>query len=69
MSGIAAEKVRAAHRHPRSSPTPSPRPVTARRPKTRYAVGYGANPMILLHTLLPNRIFDAFIQRATGAPS
>ena len=43
--------------------------VTARRPKTRYAVGYGAKPMIFLHALLPNRTFDAFIQRATGVPS
>jgi NAD(P)-dependent dehydrogenase (short-subunit alcohol dehydrogenase family) len=43
--------------------------VTARRPKTRYAVGYGAKPMIFLHTLLPNRTFDAFIRRATGVPS
>jgi NAD(P)-dependent dehydrogenase (short-subunit alcohol dehydrogenase family) len=43
--------------------------VTARRPKTRYAVGYGAKPMIFLHALLPNRTFDAFIRRATGVPS
>jgi hypothetical protein len=43
--------------------------VTARRPKTRSAVGYGAKPMIFLHALLPNRIFDAFIRRATGVPS
>jgi len=40
--------------------------VTARRPKTRYAVGYGAKPMIFLHSVLPNRGFDAFIRRATG---
>ena len=43
--------------------------VTARRPKTRYAVGYGAKPMIFLHALLPNRTFDAFIRRATSVPS
>jgi NAD(P)-dependent dehydrogenase (short-subunit alcohol dehydrogenase family) len=43
--------------------------VTARRPKTRYAVGYGARPMILLHDVLPDRGFDAFIRRATGVPS
>jgi NAD(P)-dependent dehydrogenase (short-subunit alcohol dehydrogenase family) len=43
--------------------------VTARRPKTRYAVGYGARPMIFLHALLPNRSFDAFIRRATGVPA
>jgi NAD(P)-dependent dehydrogenase (short-subunit alcohol dehydrogenase family) len=43
--------------------------VTARRPKTRYAVGYGAKPMIFMHDVLPDRWFDAFILRATGVPS
>jgi NADP-dependent 3-hydroxy acid dehydrogenase YdfG len=43
--------------------------VTARRPKTRYAAGYGARPMIALHGLLPDRTFDAFIRRATSVPS
>jgi NAD(P)-dependent dehydrogenase (short-subunit alcohol dehydrogenase family) len=45
------------------------RAVTARRPKTRYAVGYGARPMILLHSVLPNRWFDALMRRATGVPA
>jgi NAD(P)-dependent dehydrogenase (short-subunit alcohol dehydrogenase family) len=45
------------------------RAVTARRPKTRYAVGYGARPMIFLHEVLPDRWFDAFMRRATGVPS
>jgi NAD(P)-dependent dehydrogenase (short-subunit alcohol dehydrogenase family) len=43
--------------------------VTAHRPKTRYAVGYGAKPMIFLHAVLPDRWFDAFISRAVGMPS
>ena len=43
--------------------------VTAGRPKTRYAVGYGAKPMIFLHGVLPDRAFDAFIRRAVGVPS
>ena len=43
--------------------------VTARRPKTRYAAGYGAKPMIFLHDVLPDRGFDALIRRATGVPS
>jgi NADP-dependent 3-hydroxy acid dehydrogenase YdfG len=43
--------------------------VTTRRPRTRYAVGYGARPMIFLHGLLPDRTFDAFIRRATSIPS
>jgi NAD(P)-dependent dehydrogenase (short-subunit alcohol dehydrogenase family) len=43
--------------------------TTARRPRTRYAVGYGARPMIFLHDVLPDRAFDAFIRQATGVPS
>lgn len=42
--------------------------ATARRPRTRYAVGYGAKPIIAAHTLLPDRTFDAMIRRATGVP-
>ena len=45
------------------------RVVTARRPRTRYAAGFGAKPLIFLHRLLPNRWFDAFIRRAIGVPS
>jgi NAD(P)-dependent dehydrogenase (short-subunit alcohol dehydrogenase family) len=45
------------------------RAVTARRPNTRYAVGYGARPMIFLHSVLPNRWFDALMQRAAGVPA
>ncbi|WP_427891354.1 oxidoreductase [Kribbella sp. GL6] len=43
--------------------------VAARSPKTRYAIGYGAKPMIFLRDVLPDRTFDAFIRRATGVPS
>jgi NAD(P)-dependent dehydrogenase (short-subunit alcohol dehydrogenase family) len=43
--------------------------VTARRPRTRYAAGYGARPIIFMHDVLPDRAFDAFIRRATGGPS
>jgi len=43
--------------------------VRARRPKTRYAVGFGAKPMIFLHDALPNRTFDTLIRRATGVPA
>ncbi len=45
------------------------RAVTARRPRTRYAVGYGAGPIIFMHDVLPDRWYDAFIRRATGVPS
>ena len=43
--------------------------VQARRPKTRYAVGFAAKPMIFLHGVLPDRAFDAFMRRATGVPA
>lgn len=45
------------------------RAVTAQRPRTRYAVGYGARLMIFLHSILPNRWFDAFVRRVTGVPA
>ncbi|WP_169165481.1 oxidoreductase [Cellulomonas taurus] len=42
--------------------------VTARRPKTRYAVGFGAKPLIAARGLLTDRQYDALIARATGLP-
>ncbi|MCB4796126.1 oxidoreductase [Pseudomonas sp. NP21570] len=40
--------------------------VSARRPKTRYAVGFGAKPMIFMRRLLSDRAFDGFMRMATG---
>jgi oxidoreductase, short chain dehydrogenase/reductase family len=40
------------------------RAANARRPKARYRVGFGAKPLVLLHTLLPTRWFDYFMTRA-----
>jgi NAD(P)-dependent dehydrogenase (short-subunit alcohol dehydrogenase family) len=40
--------------------------VTARRPRTRYAVGGGARPLLALRRLLPDRAFDA-VMRAAAA--
>ncbi len=40
--------------------------VTARRPRSRYVVGFAARPLITLRRLLPDRAFDAVIKRATG---
>ncbi len=40
--------------------------ATARRPKTRYAVGAGAKPLIFLRRWLPDRAYDAFIRRVAG---
>ncbi|MFI9834748.1 oxidoreductase [Streptomyces sp. NPDC051913] len=42
--------------------------VTARRPRTRYAKGFGARPLIALRRLLPDRAFDSVITRAVGLP-
>jgi len=42
--------------------------VTAGRPKTRYAVGFAARPLIGLRRVLPDRAFDAVIARATALP-
>ncbi len=40
--------------------------ATARRPKTRYAVGMGAKPLLFLRRWLPDRAFDAMIRRVGG---
>jgi NAD(P)-dependent dehydrogenase (short-subunit alcohol dehydrogenase family) len=37
------------------------RAVSARRPRTRYAVGAGARPVIALRTVLPDRAFDSVL--------
>ncbi len=42
--------------------------VAAGRPKTRYAVGFGAKPLIAAGNILSDRQFDALITRATGVP-
>jgi NAD(P)-dependent dehydrogenase (short-subunit alcohol dehydrogenase family) len=42
--------------------------VTAQRPKTRYAVGFGAKPLIATRRVLPDRGFDKLITRAIGTP-
>lgn len=43
--------------------------VDARKPKTRYAVGFGAKPLIFIHDLLPDRTYDALMRRVTGIPT
>ena len=40
--------------------------VTAKRPRTRYVAGYGARPLITARRLLPDRVFDHLIVRASG---
>ncbi|WP_076260154.1 oxidoreductase [Intrasporangium flavum] len=43
--------------------------VRAGRPRTRYAVGFGAKPMIALHAVLPDRAYDSVVRRVVGVPS
>jgi NAD(P)-dependent dehydrogenase (short-subunit alcohol dehydrogenase family) len=38
----------------------------ARRPRTRYRVGFGAGPVMFLRWLLPDRSFDRIIRSAFG---
>ena len=39
------------------------RALEARRPKTRYLVGFGAKPSVFLHTVLSDRLFDKVARR------
>jgi NAD(P)-dependent dehydrogenase (short-subunit alcohol dehydrogenase family) len=54
--GVAPEKVAKVIAHA----------LTARRPRTRYLVGADARAMVLLRKLLPDRIGDRLVSRATG---
>ncbi|MFC5723973.1 oxidoreductase [Streptomyces gamaensis] len=40
--------------------------ATAPRPRTRYAVGFGARPLLALRRALPDRGFDAVVRRAVA---
>jgi len=40
--------------------------ATARRPRTRYRIGFGAKPMVAARALLPDRVFDAVVRRVFG---
>jgi len=40
--------------------------VSARRSRTRYAVGAGAKPAIFLRKVLPDRVFDAILRLGMG---
>ncbi|WP_156257118.1 oxidoreductase [Sandarakinorhabdus oryzae] len=41
--------------------------LTARHPRTRYATGAGARPLLLLRSLLSDRLFDAMMWRGSQA--
>jgi NAD(P)-dependent dehydrogenase (short-subunit alcohol dehydrogenase family) len=40
--------------------------ATARRPRTRYAIGFGAKPLIFTRRLLSDRAYDSLISRVGG---
>ena len=40
--------------------------VTARKPRTRYVVGFAAKPLVTLRRILPDRDFDRVIRAALG---
>ncbi|WP_433165311.1 oxidoreductase [Kribbella sp. CA-247076] len=42
------------------------RAVTARRPRTRYLVGFAAKPLVAARRILPDRAFDRLIKQASG---
>jgi NAD(P)-dependent dehydrogenase (short-subunit alcohol dehydrogenase family) len=40
--------------------------VTAKKPRTRYAIGFAAKPMIFMRGILSDRAFDGLMRMATG---
>jgi NAD(P)-dependent dehydrogenase (short-subunit alcohol dehydrogenase family) len=42
--------------------------LTTRTPKTRYLVGHAAILQVLLHTILPDRLYDKLVIRYAGLP-
>ncbi len=64
-----ARMLRSSDQKPRRASSPDViakaivRAASARRPKTRYLLGPGAKPLVTLHTLLPDRVFDAVLKR------
>lgn len=39
--------------------------VNKKRPRTRYLIGFGAKPLVFLHTILPDRVFDFLMKHAS----
>jgi NAD(P)-dependent dehydrogenase (short-subunit alcohol dehydrogenase family) len=42
--------------------------VTSAKPKTRYAIGFAAKPLLFMRSILSDRAFDGMIRMATGIP-
>ncbi|MBF9068864.1 oxidoreductase [Streptacidiphilus fuscans] len=43
--------------------------VQSEKPRTRYAIGRGAKPLIMLRRVLPDRAFDSLMRRANRLPA
>lgn len=39
--------------------------IAQKKPKARYLVGFGAKPLVFLHTILPTRLFDYIMMHAS----
>lgn len=39
--------------------------INSRKPRTRYLIGFGAKPLVFLHTVLPDRVFDYIMIHAS----
>ena len=39
--------------------------VNSKKPRTRYLIGFGAKPIVFMHTILPTRVFDWIMIRAS----
>jgi NAD(P)-dependent dehydrogenase (short-subunit alcohol dehydrogenase family) len=69
-----AKMLRSVDRKARPSASPDriakavTRAATARRPKVRYLLGSGAKPLVALHAILPDRVFDRMMARVFGTP-
>lgn len=39
--------------------------IATKKPRARYLIGFGAKPLVFLHTILPTRLFDYLIMHAS----
>lgn len=39
--------------------------INRNKPKARYLIGFGAKPIVFMHTILPTRLFDFIMMHAS----
>lgn len=39
--------------------------IATKKPRTRYLIGFGAKPLVFMHTILPTRLFDYLMMHAS----